>query len=809
MVRLLESLKPGDRYMTQPLSMALDGLSEAERALVEAVGRGEPVDLKRKAVRGEVLADLLREARPGWQVPDAGVRITRAIVTGGLDLEGCVLTKPFLMRHSRLEGQGSNGALNIRDAKLKRLGLHSSTIEGAIMADRVEIDNGLYIGGGVVRGALQIRGGSIGGALALEACEAGDGQVSLRATGTRVSGPLILRRSQLAGDVMIGRMHLGSGLYAEECSIKGASVAIDGQSLTTEGDVLLEKSILTGGMRLNNASVGGRFAADGAQATAEEVAIDASGINIAQGLNMQGAKLDGAFVLDGAQIEKGVNTGGIEVNGGATAIAADVVIVGGNWDLARSKLVGHVRFAGADINGQLRFTESRLFGSDLALRADGARIRGGCYFTRAVVIGLMRFPAAQIGNQFRFSGASLKVDRGIVLLASGAHFDRDVQLGAGMQSVGALVFDQARIRGVLDIRDGELCSAAISRTTTQGGPRPGASRGEDARFDDIAISLVDAEIGRLQMPQGVANRPKGIIDLSRAQAGSYEDFAAAWPPSLQERHLSEDGRDIDHLVLDGFCYEHLSNPSGAGRTSTAAGERVAGPRLRWLEGQNARDLDEHFKPQSWVQLGTRLEAQGYHDDAREILIARRRRERMSRSATSGQRLQGAILDVFALYGYNPWRTVLWMVVFVLGFAAVWGWAARSCADPGCRDESAFVITNRDAYTPNNFRASYPPFNSLGYSFDMFVPFVSFGYADHWRANVSWKPFASIPLPIGDRAATTVQGSRSGSAEERDRLTLTVGGLLYVLGIVEIILGLVLTSLAVTGFTGLLARDRTS
>jgi len=38
------------------------------------------------------------------------------------------------------------------------------------------------------------------------------------------------------------------------------------------------------------------------------------------------------------------------------------------------------------------------------------------------------------------------------------------------------------------------------------------------------------------------------------------------------------------------------------------------------------------------------------------------------------------------------------------------------------------------------------------------------------------------------------------------VTITIGGVLYVLTILEMILGLVLTSLAVTGFTGVLRGD---
>jgi hypothetical protein len=157
-----------------------------------------------------------------------------------------------------------------------------------------------------------------------------------------------------------------------------------------------------------------------------------------------------------------------------------------------------------------------------------------------------------------------------------------------------------------------------------------------------------------------------------------------------------------------------------------------------------------------------------------------------------------ILDLFALYGYNPWRTVMWMAVFVLLFAGVWAWAASYCERSSCLDETVFVVSNRDAYTQERFERSYPDFHPLAYSFDVFVPFISFGYEDHWRPNLNWGVLAELPDPTAS--------FRPGGQRNDGYVTITIGGILYVLGILEMILGLVLTSLLVTGFTGLLRGE---
>jgi hypothetical protein len=782
--------------------MAPDDLSEAERFLVLAVGRGEPADLKRHNIRASVLRDLILEARPGWTVREAGIRIHKAIIDGALDLEGCTISKPLLLWHSRLQGGGDRGAIILRDAKLKRLGIHSSTVEGPIIADRVEIENGLFLGGGLVKGVLQIRGSVVDGALAIEGTELGDGKSALLAAGIRLRGPLILRRAQVKGEVSFPRAELGAGIYAEDVVIGREGLAVNGESARITGDILLDRANITGSLRLTNARIGGHISADGLVVAATPNAIMANGLNVAQGINLSNARIAGSVWLEGADIGKMFRMEGAEIWGGDTAIGADVIRVGGNWNLARSRLVGQLVCPGSEINGQLRLTEARLFGNDIAVRADGARIRGGCYLSRATVLGLLRFPAVEVGNQFRLKDATLKVEQGAALYAPAANFARDVELG-GLQSAGAIVLDQVKIRGALVLNGSKLCSSTLSR---DGAAPAGPSQGRgDARADDLALSLIDANVHRLEMPALSDDRPRGIVDLSRARVGSYVDFAAAWPPQRGARGRSRDGRDIDHLVLDGFTYEHLDNPAGTELKSGEPArreERVGARRVLWLEGQVDRDLSEHFKPQAWMQLSQRLSAQGYHDDARTITIARRRHELKSHSTTAGQRWQGRILDLFALYGLNPWRTVVWMAVIILAFAGVWSWAAGNCRDRGCFDESVFVVSNRDAYTPEAFAQSYPEFNALAYSLDVFVPFVSFGYEDHWRPNVRWQPLGEIGVP--DLAQLVGRaGSDAASQAALVTLKVTAGGILYGLAVLEMLIGLVLTSLAVTGFTGLL------
>jgi len=795
--------------MSKPFMIAGDDLSPAEEVLIAGAARGETVSLGGAAIRGQVLRVLLSASRPDWPVAVSGVRLSNAVVTGGLDLEGSTVGVPLLFSGVRIEAN-ERGALIMRDARLKRLSLQKCQLEGALIADRAQVDNGILIAGGQISGSLAARGAQIGGALAIEGTLLGDGREAIRANGLRLSGPLILRRTRLKGDVQLARCELGSGIYADQMTVEGVQCGFDVESARIDGDFLASEARISSGLRLAHARLGGRFEGRGLAVSGKTTAIEAGSVNIGQGCNLADARIKGGIELDGAEIGKGLIAEGIEVEGGATAISAGGIAIAGNWDMARSKLVGALNFPGAEIRGQLRLTEARLFGAELAIRGDGAQIRGGCYMSRSIVFGLIRFPACDIGNQFRLRGASIKVQYGAALMVNGSRFGRDVELNEGLQAIGALVLDQVRIPGVLDFSGSHIKSAALAR---EGRPAPSEGDKLDslADWDEAAISLADAEVKRLCMPAARDERPRGIVDFSRTRAASYHDYADTWTPGADARGRASDGRDIDHLILDGFTYEHLNNPSGAREGGvhrhSRADDRVGEQRLVWLEGQQDCDIRDHFKPQPWVQLESRLVQQGYDEDARQISIARMRRERNSHATRTLQRWQGGFLDLFALYGFNPWRTVAWMVVFIALFAGLWAWAGGQCQQAGCRDESVFVMTNRDAYTAGTFDAVYPDFNPLAYSFDVFVPFVSFGYADHWRPNISWRPIMEVPQPITfapveDKPGTAVDGA----GESMPTFRITLGGLIYVCVILETIIGLVLTSLLITGFTGLLRGE---
>lgn len=842
--------------MQDVAAVAEGELSRAEQDFVEAVLAGRRAEMRGQSLRASVLRALATESRPHWVVPYAGISVHDATIEGSLDLEGCSIDKPLVFLRCRFApAAGERSALSLRDARLKRIALYECVVSGAIKADRAFIESAFFLTTSTVNGLVRLRGASIGEALAMDATVIDNGaDTAILADGLKLGGPWILRAARVLGETRFAGARIGGGLLWEEAALTSPTVALNADGAMGEGvwvlrrakisgslrmrglsikaidaqnisisaagealngrgahvasDLVLDGARITGGVLLGRARIGGEFSARGAEiaGAGTDWAIAGAGLIVDQGVNLAGAKLVGGLSLAGGRISQGILANDVTIDGPGRAIEADVLHLGGNWIMRNGKLKGSVRFAGAQVEGQIAFTACQIEGGgDLAIRADGARIQGGWFMGRAQIRGLVRLPAAHVGNEMRLRDTKITVTSGPAIFANGVRIARELVLDGGFGTTGAVALDHAQVDGTIELSGSRIVSAKLAR-----GDAPVNANYDpvlDQRYDEVAVSLVDARADRLVMPHTADDRPRGIIDLSRAHVGSYEDAAAAWPPPSRGRRpeargSASDGRDIDHLVLDGFVYEHLENPAGypGGEEPKGKGERnAARMRTRWLEGQSGTDLDRHFKPQAWMQVARRLSAQGYHDEAREIAIARRRRQRRSMSAGRLQRLQNWCLDVFALYGFNPWRTVIWMIVFVLAFGAVWSLAAQGCGARDCKDEQVFVMALKGNFGQNDAtsEANYPPFVPLAYSFDTFVPFVDFGFEGHWRPRLGYGPLLEIPVPSWGAG-----GDGSGARH----VTLSVGVLLYVLYVLEVILGLVLTSLAITGFTGMLNTE---
>ncbi|MGF1650662.1 MAG: hypothetical protein ACFCUN_09430 [Hyphomicrobiaceae bacterium] len=791
-----------------------DGLSEPERGMVEAIVAGDAADLRGDTVRAGVVRDLLVGAGLATGGAQSAVRLTNGTILGALDLEGAQSERCLLLTNVRVLGQGAQGALILRDARLGRVALSGCDLDSALIADRAALDAGLFIGGGRIGGVVQLRGARISGALAIEGATIGDETSAVLGNGLDVSGPFVLRRSTARGTVHLSRARLRAGLHAEALTVTGTGAEDAGalvlEGSVVDGDAILTDATIAGALNCEHATISGRLSA--AKLVVRSSGIRAEGLRVGQSVVFDQARVAGSIVLDGCAIAQQLSCEDLDIDGGDIALTARVARIGADAMLSRMRAIGELRLPGAAIRGDLRLSDCRVFGSELAIRAEGAAIEGGWYMERATLIGLVQCQGCRIGNQFCLGGATIKAERGAALIATGSRIARDLQLDQSFNTIGAVVLDHAQVNGRLDLSESRLKSAAIARGTTERATgRPATAVAvidgrEDAgsaelAYDDVALSLVGAEIGHLRMPRRNEQRPRGIVDLSRAMIESYEDWAATWP-QRGARAVTLDGRDIDHLRLDGLTYSNLVNPSGlAVGPHSLDDDRIGRVRIAWLEGQCDIDLTEHFKPQPWVHLAERLMAAGHEAAARDIKIVERRRARRAHGMSRVDVWHSRALDWLALYGFNPWRPVAWIAAVVLAFAAIWSFAAGFCAEPGCFDETLLVMTARDGYSEVGLGRGYPAFHALAYSLDVFLPVLDLGYASHWRFNLDYGPLMSIPVPSGSGLVELFLGGEPRALVVS--LDVTLGSVFYALTVVERVVGAALTSLAVISFTGLL------
>ncbi|MCB1505588.1 MAG: hypothetical protein KDJ47_11485 [Hyphomicrobiaceae bacterium] len=800
--------------MTHQVALLSPDMTDGERLLILSGVRGEVADLGGQSIRGEVLRDLILGARPGWRLPPSGLMLKRAVVRGGLDLEGQAVQLPIFLTGVSIECSDGHAAISAAGARLRRLTLHQTHLGGAILADGAQFDGGLYLNGGNVSGPLQLRSARITGPLMAESAEIGGDDASIEAAGLRVSGAVVMKRIVLKGAAFFQRVHVRGDFVAEEAvalSNGAATLNLDGARIG--GDVVLTRASLKGSVTADGMRVAGAIRADLLEIAGGGLSL--AGSRIDRGVSVDNARIEGTFDFEGIRVGRGIKGAGLVVHGGTVSVAGSGAEVAGNIAFAGAKLVGAVTLIGANVAGELGLQRARLYGTTVALDGSGMKVQRVLNLDRAVIFGLVQLEQATLGASLFARGASLKVDRGLAISAVGLSVARDIMLTDGFRTVGGVGFRQAEVGGTLAFSDSHIVATSLAGYAPDARGKAGGDGARDAGTggSDHAIDLGGARLDRLIMPAHHENRARGIVDLSQAHTRAYEDFAVAWPPPAGSRTSRPEGRDIDCIVLKGFKYEILVNPLGVVGGDAPGGQkavpfmvaRAAEQRIGWLEAQPADDLGRAFAPEAWLALEERLAAQGHPRVARAVGIARCRWQSQAMSSSRLERWRGRLFDLVALYGYGPWRTIGWLVALIGVCAALFGWAAQHCSRDDCLDGSVFVASHSGDLAAGAAGDGYRAFNPMLYSLDTALPLFSSGVEARWRVNTRWAPieFGMAPEGVADAVDRRMAGAGAGRGAEAPRSSITAGGLLEMVRIVEMLLGGVLSLLAAAGFAGVL------
>ncbi|MFG1941304.1 hypothetical protein [Nonomuraea sp. NPDC048826] len=164
----------------------------------------------------------------------------------------------------------------------------------------------------------------------------------------------------------------------------------------------------------------------------------------------------------------------------------------------------------------------------------------------------------------------------------------------------------------------------------------------------------------------------GVVTLAHSTVGTLQDSPDTWP---------------ERLRLNGLTYERLRG-SGVAR------------RIEWV----SRD-PEGFRPQPYEQLVAWYRRDGNEALARRAQLAKLRNRRKTEGP--GGRLWGRLLDVTVGYGYRPWLAAVWFGMLLLIGTVVF---ALNPPRPLKPDEA-------------------PGFDPFAYSFDLLLPWSTFGQRD--------------------------------------------------------------------------------
>lgn len=277
--------------------------SDLEKRIRAAAAAGEWLKLtKDDEVPAALIADLVTVAAD--DVHAKGVQIRGATVTGRLDLEDATVTRPLWLSDCTLaEG------VTVARATTRTIAMQGCTIQNGIMA-----------------------------------------------FSARIEGNFGLRRSTIAGTLVLARTRITGDLDCTGARLDGAGgAAFDADGMRVEGGVFLN---------------------DGFTAKGE---VRLLGADIATTLACTGARMDG--------------------NGGY-AFSADGLRVRGSVFLKNDFTTnGEVRLLGADITGDLSCIGARMDGDGgYAFKADGTKVSGGLFLRGGFIVsGTVCLDHAEVG----------------------------------------------------------------------------------------------------------------------------------------------------------------------------------------------------------------------------------------------------------------------------------------------------------------------------------------------------------------------------------------------------------------------------
>ena len=676
---------PGSARLLALSERPFHELSVAERKLLEAAADGTDADCaapseRDRVIRAELLAWLCIDPDVSKLVTSRGISISRATITGKLDLKRASISFPLQIADSVFENSA-----NLENTHLVFLNLRGTHVPGLSLAGS-DVELSVYLNNGFEsKGEANLVGIKTGGDLNCSGSRfvsIGD-QSALSVNRADIKGNVFLDEGFVAlGEVDLEGATIGSDLDCDGGQFLGAGnqSALSAIRTNIKGAVLLDQAFMARGeVNLEGATIGSDLDCNGGQfvGTGDQSALSANRANIKGDVFLnQGFVAQGEVDIEDASI--GSN---LECDGG--------------------------HFAGA--------------GDQPALSASGAEITGEVFLDEGFVAkGAVNFILTTIGLNLNCTrGQFAATGDQPALCASRANIKYRVFLDQGFTARGGVNLQGATIGSDLECDGGQFV----------GGTNSPAFDGQGARIDGSVHIRSNISIEG-DVTFAFATIARDIrwtcirdvrIDLQHGKAGSILMDLANSPKT-------------GSVNIDGLVYDQIDELSSANSDNP----------LRWIGLQSHyKFLPQRFEQLYSVlrKMGFQEDATKVmitkNQEAGDFTLAD------ASDATgrdlSKRRYLKVLADFFTGiwyffwykafgnfigYGYTPWHALYAsLVIVVIGyFVFKAGYATH------------IIIPKDDGASRRQLEETYPKFNACIYSLETFVPLVKLGVGDYWIPN---------------------------------------------------------------------------
>jgi hypothetical protein len=356
----------------------------------------------------------------------------------------------------------------------------------------------------------------------------------------------------------------------------------------------------------------------------------------------------------------------------------------GSAYLSESRIDGNVSLAGAKIGGGLSLAGASVTNrSGDALHARNLSVEEDlfCGFT---ALGAVKLDGAKIGGMAEFLGGTFFSPTGYALYARNLTVAHDMLCGDRFIATGGVDLSSAKIGGRLIIMDALLAKADENRDALNANDIT-VDEGVECLETFVAIGTVrldNARLGgnalfegvKLEVPEG-ADPSKHVALSFRSLKADQLTLPTNCPAVTDLRRATlgmlslPESASAAAMKLSGLTYIDLDPDTSA----------PVKHRLAWLR----RDPDG-YHPQPYEQLAAYYRANGQDQEARLVLLSKRRAHRKHgflssnlgqpwrklRKIAAGVRcVFGLIVDGLAGYGYAPGRAFAWLLTAVV--AGTW------------------------------------------------------------------------------------------------------------------------------------------